>query len=226
MLALAGVAAAVGGASVAAGDRSPFPRSIQAVYQGSTAQRDRSPTAERLGCTPLGEPANFVHYSLGADFEGLQPTTLIRRCDAPYPGEPIRANYISYIYGDCTPGPGDEAGCAPPAEIQTSPACEVTGADLDGAPASAATRMRGVPGMILDGGTHAELYAGRSTIVIFGSAPLVEAAIPAVRAEPDDRPPSAPLTDSQHGDLGLPPIGADLPRPSQAALDGTLRCDA
>jgi hypothetical protein len=45
------------------------------------------------------------------------------RCDDPIePNEPVRANYVGYIYGDCSIASGDEA-CAPPLEVQVWPAC-------------------------------------------------------------------------------------------------------
>lgn len=56
---------------------------------------------------------------------------LIRRCDAPYACESVRANYVSYIYGSCDVDPDiDGSACVPPVEIQTWPACERSYADL------------------------------------------------------------------------------------------------
>lgn len=67
------------------------------------AQGDRPthPTASELPCTAPREAANYGLYSLGPEYQGLPLTTIIRRCD--YPSPQGRANYVSYIYGDCDP---------------------------------------------------------------------------------------------------------------------------
>ncbi len=52
-------------------------------------------------------------YSAGDRVDGLPLAAVLRRDDA--------AEFVSFVYGDCVAG--DDAGCAPPAEIQVWPAC-------------------------------------------------------------------------------------------------------
>jgi hypothetical protein len=78
----------------------------------------------------------------------------------------IRPNYVSFIYGDCDPGGGS---CAPPLEIQVSPACLYTPADIE-LPDSGRTEVRGVPGVFYEDGAKIVLVVGRSTVVVYGSS--------------------------------------------------------
>ncbi len=59
-----------------------------------SAQGDRpaQATVDELPCTAPREAANFGLYSLGASYQGLPLTTIIRRCDFPSPQG--RANYV------------------------------------------------------------------------------------------------------------------------------------
>ncbi len=180
----------------------------------SHAPADRVTTAEHLGCTTGDEPANFPLYSLGRSFRGLPLMAILRRCDRPYPGEPIRANFVSYIYGTCTPS-GDE-GCAPPLEVQVAPACERNWASY-GDHSGRLETLRGVPAADLGGG-QLELYAGASTIVIFaGSSAKARAAAKAIRAEPRRLAPDAAV-------LASKPTPGKLPPPVPGAMTGALRC--
>jgi hypothetical protein len=199
------------------------------VYQGTEALEDEATTDSRLGCTDLAEPPNFTAYSLGLEFQGLPVTAVIRRCDAKYPDpqENIRANYVSYIYGDCKVT-ADVDGCAPPLEVQTWPACERSLADYDDGPGGVFSpnelgEARGVPAETFDGDSRVELYTGMSTVVIFGTGKQQAlAVIDALRAEPTDAPPEAPVADAK----APTPTGADLPSPAPEALEGKLSCTA
>lgn len=233
--ALAAVTAATGLSSSDAPFVLPGP---SVVYQGTNDPADRISDARRLGCTRASEPANFAFYSLGLSFEGLPLKAIVRQCADPdppegleayYPKDAIRANFVSYLYGDCDldvdPKTGlADGGCAYPVEVQTWPACERTLADytLDGTtpyPRRDVGPLRGVPAASFDGGERIELYAGKSTIVVFGNEPAqVRAAAAELRAEPDDLPLGAP-------DEKSAPTG-DLPEPPPAATTGGLSCSA
>jgi hypothetical protein len=104
----------------------------------------------------------FPLFYAGEEVDGLPLVAIVRRIDT--------ANYVSFIYGDCTPL-GSDGGCAPPAEIQVWPAdARNVGSydmSLPGTPALEHTTIRGRRAATLGEGTQLEIYAGRSTIVIF-----------------------------------------------------------
>jgi hypothetical protein len=195
----------------------------QSIAPSDATELVTGTTDELLRCTGVEQDLNFVAYSLGSSFEGLPVTALLRDCELPYPGEPGRANHVTYVYGDCVlPTPAD-GGCAPPLEVQTWPACERSLADYyDPAfpDAYSRTTARGVPAASFDGGTRFELYAGGSTIVIFGADPAqVRRAADAVVADPDGRPPTVPATNPTAEELARP-----LPEPLPGATIGALSC--
>jgi hypothetical protein len=165
----------------------------------------------REGSTPadaftLGEARRFSEFPLyyaGEAVDGLPLVAVTRRSDT--------ADYVSVVYGDCVSG--DDAGCAPPAEIQVWPACwrnlGLYGASVPALAGSTLERstIRGVPAVILDGGTRIELQTGRSVVVLFASTPARAARLASA----------------------LQPVGSQsaagaLPLPSPGALDGTLAC--
>ena len=181
-------------------------------------------TDELLRCTGVQQPLNFVAYSVGSSFEGLPVTGLVRDCELPYPGEPGRANHVTYIYGDCVVvEPATDGGCAPPLEVQTWPACERNLAEYhDPAFPEEYTRteVRGVPAASFEGGTRFELFAGGSTIVIFGTDPAqVRRAADSVVADPSGRPPTVPATSPTAEEIARP-----LPDPLPGAMTGGLSC--
>lgn len=104
----------------------------------------------------------FPLYYAGERVDDLPLVAILRRNDT--------ANYVSFVYGDCTPAAYDQ-GCAPPAEIQVWPRESRDRDSYDpsvaGTPTPELTTVRGVPAAFLDHGTRLELYAGPSTIVIF-----------------------------------------------------------
>jgi hypothetical protein len=169
-------------------------------------------------CTGPTETPVFTTYDLGESFEGLPLVAKLRRCDAPFPGEPVRANYVSYIYGDCQIPEGDEA-CSPPIEIQSWPACERSLADYSFGPEPGEEEFphenivrRGVPGALFDAERRLELYTGGTTVVVFGDDPAqVSRAADAVRSV-------ASGLDSLLGD------GGPLPAPAKGAVEGSLSC--
>ena len=100
-------------------------------------------------------------YNAGERVDGLPLVAVLRREDT--------ADFASFVYGDCVAG--DDAGCAPPAEVQIWPACHrnlalYNGVQPAGAPAEQ-IMVRGVPAVLFDDGTRLELETGRSTAVVF-----------------------------------------------------------
>jgi hypothetical protein len=120
----------------------------------------------------------FTLFDAGTSVDGLPLTAVLRRDDT--------ANFVSFVYGDCVAG--DDAGCAPPVEIQVWPACARNLALYDAGHAAAGPApepavVRGVPGALFDGGTRLELETGRSTVVVFaGSRARVLRVAAALRA--------------------------------------------
>jgi hypothetical protein len=143
----------------------------------------------------------FPLFNAGEQVDGLQLTAILRRDDA--------ASFVSFVYGDCTAG--DDAGCAPPVEIQVWPACRrnlhLYDSRLPGTPLPERTRVRGVPAGFFEDGLRLELQTVRSTIVVFGdSRGRVRRVAAALRA------------------LGRPPTSAPLPPPVPGAVEGALSC--
>ena len=71
------------------------------------------------GAPAQAPPALFA----GDNVDGLSLTAVVRGGDA---------GYVSFVYGDCEAA--DDAGCAPPAEVQVWPACLRHLADARGDP--------------------------------------------------------------------------------------------
>ena len=143
-----------------------------------------------------GLPALFA----GDSVDELPLTAVLRSGD---PG------YVSFVYGDCEAS--DDAGCAPPVEVQVWPACRRhLGLYERGPPAPPVEHgvVRGVPAAFLDDGTRIELQTAMATVVVFagsrGRALRVAAALRAVDGST------------------LP--GVALPAPGQGALDGSAPC--
>jgi len=144
----------------------------------------------------------FPLYSAGDRVDGLPLVAVLRRDDT--------ARYVSFVYGDCTPG--DDAGCAPPAEIQIWPACRrhlglYGGSTLDSS-AAERTTIRGVPAVSLDDGTRLEIQTGRSTVVVFA----------------DSRPRALRIAGALRAVDGSVVQGRSLPQPGPGALEGRLDC--
>lgn len=107
----------------------------------------------------------FPLYYAGDPLDELPLVAILRRNDT--------ANYVSFVYGDCTPAAYDQS-CAPPAEIQVWPSGRrgLGSYDLSvaGTPTPELTTVRGVPAAFLDDGTRLEMFAGPSTVVIFADS--------------------------------------------------------
>jgi hypothetical protein len=145
---------------------------------------------------------SFALFWVGESFEGMPLTTILRREDT--------AELVSFVYGDCEAG--DEAGCAPPMEVQVWPACRRhLGLYREGAiagPGAERVVVRGVPGALLDGGARLELQTADATVVVFaGSSEQASRTVSALR----------PLRATMA-------VGAALPPPLPGAVDGRLAC--
>jgi hypothetical protein len=107
----------------------------------------------------------FPLYYAGDEIDGLPLVAIVRRSDT--------ADYVSFVYGDCEP-PTADGGCTPPAEIQIWPATARDAGSYDashpGTPALERTTVRGRSAAFVDEGTRLEIYADRSTVVIFSRA--------------------------------------------------------
>jgi hypothetical protein len=151
-------------------DRSPDAASTAGAPASPAAPSQERPA--RVPCTGIKQPLNFPTAWADTSIDGLPLTAVIRRCDIPRPDEPIRANYVSYIYGDCH-AEGD-AGCAPPIEIQSWPSGERNRQMLTPVPGETPaeeTTVAGDPAARYERGKRLEIYGPKSTIVIFGDAP-------------------------------------------------------
>jgi hypothetical protein len=198
----------------------------QSAAEETQSSGDASPstasTPDLLPCTGSQQPANFTVYSLGPVANGLTVSSEYRRCDTYLQGAPGRANFVSYIYGQCTIATGDDR-CTPPLEIQTWPACERALADYQLEPGTPYPNtylgeLRGVPAYSFDNGNRIELYTGGSTIAIFSTDPaLAKLAIPAIKPESGSTPPP------ETPEASLP--GGNLPPPAPGSTTGTLSCD-
>ena len=160
-------------------------------------------------CPPPGSNAvNFSAYYLGDAFRGLPLTKTLRVCNKLYPPEPVRGNYISFIYGDCVPG--SDGGCAPPVEVQSGPACERRLSARNRRRART-HKVRGVPALRFPGEPQLELFTGDAAVLIFGrTTAQVRKVAAALRSIP--------------GSKVSVPADARLPKPLRGALNGKLRC--
>ncbi len=124
----------------------------------------------------------------GERVDGLPLAAVLRREDT--------AEFVSFVYGDCIAV--DDAGCAPPAEVQVWPFCRRNLGLYRDASASGALAeqivLRGVPALLFDDGTRLELETGRSTVIVFaGTRARVLRIAAALRAIDGTVPPALPL---------------------------------
>jgi hypothetical protein len=189
-----------------------------AIIAGSGSATDGMPVPARYGAprstfsiAAARAHADFPVYSLGSAFRGIPLVAVLRRADtAADPGHGVRADYVSFVYGDCEPVAG---GCAPPLEVQVWPACRRNPSVLsyEGLGTPQAVSVRGIPATLLDEGPGAarlELTTGTATVVLFGSSPeqLMDAAV-SLRG----------VNNAIRSDQPLPP-------PAAGALQGALAC--
>jgi hypothetical protein len=203
------------------GDVGPPPPDEDPDAPSEGPTRGDTGSADLLPCEVSGSAVPFETFSLGSSFESLLATRAIRRCDVPYPDEPVRANFVTYIYGDCSieEPEADDERCVPPLEIQTWPACERALADYsfgpEGSPLDRTDlTVQTVPAAVFEDGYRLEIYTGESTVVVFGvDAAQVLRAGDAVRRELTD-PPLPPAAQVQSG----------LSQPAPGSTTGLLPC--
>jgi hypothetical protein len=182
-------------------------------------------TGRLLPCEDEGARIAFPHFSLGPAFEGMTATYSMRRCDLPYPQEPVRANFVSYIYGDCavTVDEGD-GRCVPPLEVQSWPACERTLADYPARLQREARVVRGAPAAAFAEsasglGTRLEVYTGNTTVVLFGHEPGQVARAANALVEELSQPPLLPSM-LRPSTVQADPLAPAVP----GAIEGQLQC--
>jgi hypothetical protein len=142
---------------------------------------------------------DYTLYYLGDSFQGL-PLTYAGRGGGN--GTGLRRSW-SFIYGTCTPPPGNEGGCAPPVEVQDWSICTRFPAIYPG-PTPKLAPADGAKSLPAGGGL--DVYTGETTIVIFGGGK--PSFVHSLRRVSDDV------------------IPADLPPPSPGSLEGQLPCQA
>ena len=167
-------------------------------------------------CPPEGSKAvNFSAYYVGNEFQGLSLKKRLRVCNEPYPDEPVRGNYIAYLYGDCDPS-GMEGGCPYPLEVQTAPACEWNPAVFSAYLAREPRALRGVQAAYFAEQKRLQVYTGDATVDIYGhEKEQILAAAESLQSVPEDQRPEKQPAVSR---------AADLPAPAPGALQDELPC--
>ena len=136
----------------------------------------------------------------------------------------MTSNYFAYVYGECQSKSQTGAGCLPPLQIRSYPACQRTYVDytFEGKPLP----YRELPPI---GGAKVteieflvdhriEIYTGTSTIAISAADwSLAEEALQLLRGQPSGKPPATAASS-----LAQPP--ERLEAPTKAAIEGDLLC--
>jgi hypothetical protein len=165
------------------------------------------------GCSPAGRAkpdvkgaktfTAFPLYWVGDRFERWSLATVEGLHDP--------AEFVTFIYGTCTPHGGDEPSCTPPLEIQVFPLCahiEV----VERAPIWMRRRIRGAPVGTID-----------SAPVLFTRGAQVKV----YRGEGSDRGLPARALRALRSINRVPPVigpAEPIPPPAPGVLDGTRRC--
>jgi hypothetical protein len=197
-----------------------------AVYQERprwVSTRERVRRHEALPCTGPREPINFDVFSAGPAVAGVPVTGASRRCDAGALADEVTSNYFAYVYGDCQPQP--EAGCLPPLQIRSYPACQRTYADysFDGEPLPY-TELPPIDGakvyeieFLVD--HRIEIYTGTSTIAISAADwSLAEEALDQLRGQTSGEPPATSAASLANESQNR------LQPPAKEAIEGDLPC--
>lgn len=171
------------------------------VLAGAGRAREALSEPDDFGLTDAARFTEFPLFNAGDRVDGLPLVAVLRREDT--------ADYVSFVYGDCVAA--DDAGCAPPVEVQVWHACRrnlgLYDSGATGAPVPERVTVRGVPAAFLEDGLRLELQSARSTIVVFGdSRQRVTRVVAALRR------------------VGEPASLDPLPAPAPGAVEGTLTC--
>src|SRR4051812_41818925 len=142
---------------------------IAAVLVVGCSGSDRWPTSPRHDLHPRFH--RFRVFHAGPRVAGLPMTDDARDDigDQYFPGRPV-----SFGYGFCSPGDGDEAGCQLPLDISNYPACEqnLTKYTRAGLRPSRYVRVRGIRAAVFGGSRSFDkllITTGTTTIVIFAA---------------------------------------------------------
>jgi hypothetical protein len=134
------------------------------------AQASPAPLA---GNFTLADARSFERFSLwhaGESFAGQPLTAVYRIDDAAYPGEAIRRDDVTFVYGSCEPN--GHAGCLPPLQVQNWNACERHAGVYPWPPDEKLT-IAGMSAAFYEDGRRLELAAGTTTIVLYAAEPTL-----------------------------------------------------
>lgn len=187
--------------------------------------QERVARHEALPCTGASDPINFEVFSAGPDVAGVPMSEAARRCDSGALADEATSNYFAYVYGDCRPEPN--AGCLPPLQIRSYPACQRNYAEysFEGKQLPY-TELPSVDGAIVREieflvDHRIEVYTGTSTIVLSAADwSLAEEALQHLRGQPGGEVPASDASSlAQESRGGLEP-------PADGAIEGSLSCRA
>lgn len=178
---------------------------------------------EALPCTGPKEPVNFEVFSAGPAVAGVPMTAAVRRCDSASVADETPSNYLAYVYGRCQPQA--DAGCLPPLQIRSYPACQRSFADysFEGSPlphkALAPIDEAKVVEIDFLVDHRIEVYTGTATIVLSAADPsLAEKALGRLRSQASGTPPATqPFALARNSQQRLQ-------APAESALTGGLPC--
>jgi hypothetical protein len=118
-----------------------------------------SPTST-LTLVQLRSASTPPSYFLGENFDGLPLTATLGRRDAP-----------DFVYGDCTPPPGiDAGGCPAPLELQHWPVAKRPPSKFGPDIACHRVKLSGRVAAVFESTGGMEVYVGRRTVVIFADS--------------------------------------------------------
>lgn len=171
---------------------------VLALAEAGTGPARETRTAREVGAArdALRGFEEYPLYDAGARVDGLPLVAVLRRHDT--------ADFVSFVYGDCAAA--DDAGCAPPAEVQVWPACRRNLALYESSGSDVVLRravVRGVTAGLFDDGTRLELETRGATVVVFGdSRARVLRIANALRALDGSVQVGAPLPPSERAGIG------------------------
>jgi hypothetical protein len=109
----------------------------------------------------------FPVFWAGRSVAGF-PLLAVQRVDAlRYPGEPVRRDDVSFLYGTCESEGGQ--ACMSPLQIQSWNACERNAFSYS-RPADEVLTVSDVPAAFREAGMRLELYTPRTTVVVYSAA--------------------------------------------------------
>lgn len=161
------------------------------------------------GNSSLAEARAFTEYPLynaGDEVAGLPLSYVLKQ-----PAGKTDSVTVSFMYGDCVAAE-DDAGCAPPIEIQNWPACVRNPSLYKGqggfGPTPRETTVRGAPAAFFEDGQRIDVQTGTTTVVVFGRSESEVAAV------------AGALRGVNNGVSETDP----LPAPAPGAIEGALAC--